>query len=153
MAAPVTIGVETPLQAEVSALLSEAGSVGARLYPAGEHRPIAPESLAVPGTRLLVSRIAGEAVGLCALIARGGGTIELKRLIVSAAARGAGVGSALVREAETEARRLGARIVVLEVGTRNVEARRLYRRAGFAPRDPFPPYRALPASLFLEKVL
>lgn len=153
MTATVTIGVESPRQDAVSALLAEADAVAVRLYPGARHRPVTPESLAAPGTHLLVARRASEVVGLCALIARGDGAIELKRLIVSAAIRGAGIGSGLVREAQAEARRLGARVVVLEVGDRNVEARSLYRRAGFTPRDPFPPYRASPASAFLEKAV
>ncbi len=47
----------------------------------------------------------------------------------------------------------GARVVVLERGDRTVEAPSLYRRAGFAPRDPFPPYRASPAGAFPEKAV
>ncbi|UHC16502.1 GNAT family N-acetyltransferase [Methylobacterium currus] len=153
MTAAATIGVETPLQEDVAVLLSLADAVAARLYPEAQRRPITPESLAVPGTPILVARIAGAAAGLRAVIEHGAGAVELKRMIVAAEARGRGVGSALVRGAETEARRLGARAIVLEVGSRNTEAQALYRRAGFTRRGPFPPYRALPVSLFLERAI
>ncbi|WP_143074597.1 acetyltransferase [Methylobacterium sp. ap11] len=42
---------------------------------------------------------------------------------------------------------------MLERGDRTVEALSLYSRAGFTPRDPFPPYRASTASAFLEKAV
>ncbi|OAS27654.1 GNAT family N-acetyltransferase [Methylobacterium platani] len=153
MTAAAIIEVETPLQEDVTALLAEAEAVAARLYPAAPRRPVTADSLAGSGIHLLVARIDGAALGLCAVIERGGGEVELKRLIVAARARGRGVGTALVRGAEAQARRLGAGRIVLEVGVGNVEARALYRRAGFAPRGPFPPYRALPVSLFLERAV
>lgn len=149
----LTVAAETPFQDDVTGLLSEAEAVAARLYPGTPRRAIAPEDLATPDVRVLVARIDGAAVGLCAVIARGDGAVELKRLIVAAAARGRGVGSALVRGAEAEARGLGAGRIVLEVGIGNAQARALYRRAGFVPRGPFPPHRALPVSLFLERIV
>jgi putative acetyltransferase len=153
MTTATTIDVETPAQEEVAALLARADAVAARLYPEALRRPITPESLAGAGTHVLVARVAAAAVGLRAVIARGAGGVELKRMIVAAQARGRGVGSALVRSTETEARRLGARAIVLEVGSRNTEAQALYRRAGFSRRGPFPPYRALPVSLFMERAI
>ncbi|MFH6784698.1 MULTISPECIES: GNAT family N-acetyltransferase [Methylobacterium] len=153
MTGAATIGVETPFQDEVTALLAEAETVAARLYPGVPRRAIGPESLSAPGIHVIVARIDGAAFGLCAVIERGGGEVELKRLIVAEGARGRGVGSALVQGAEALARRLGAGRIVLEVGVGNEEARALYRRAGFTPRGPFPPYQALPVSLFLERAV
>lgn len=98
-----------------------------------------------------MARVDGAALGLCAVIECGDGVVELKRLIVAGPARGRGVGAALVRGAEVEARRLGARVMMREVGCENREARALYRRAGFTPRGPFLLYRALPVSPFLER--
>jgi putative acetyltransferase len=153
MTTAATIGVETPFQDDVTALLAEAEAIAARLYPDVPRRPVGLETLAAPGTRLLVARSDGAALGLCAVIERGDGAVELKRLIVAGRARGRGIGSALVRGAEAEARRLGAGRIVLEVGVGNEAARALYARAGFAPRGPFPPHRALPVSLFLERAV
>lgn len=153
MTTAVTIEAETPVQNDVTTLLAEAEAVAARLYPGGPRRPITAESLAAPGIHVLVARIDGTALGLCAVIEHGGGEVELKRLIVAEHARGLCVGSALVRGADTQARRLGARLIVLEVGVDNREAQALYRRPGFTPRGPFPLYRALPVSLLLERAV
>lgn len=147
----VTTEVENPLQGEVAALLRQSDLVATRLYPGEYRRPITPESLAKPGTHLLVARLAGKAVGLCAVFERGSGEVELKRMIVDAEARGRGVGAALVRGVQGEAQRLGASTVVLEVGVHNVEAQALYRRAGFTTCEPFHPYEPSPISLFMER--
>lgn len=146
----VSVCVESPLQGEVAALLQQSDAVSARLYPGGHRHPLEPESLNKASTYLLVARLAGKAVGLCAIVERGGAEVELKRMIVDAQARERGVGAALVRGATTEARRLGARVIVLEVGVRNIEAQALYRKAGFVDREQFPPHAALPVSLFME---
>ena len=149
----VVVGVETPLQDEVAALVRQSDLVAARLYPGEYRRPITPESLAKPDTHLLVARLANKAVGLCAVFDHGAGEVELKRMIVDTEARGQGVGAALVRGVEAEARRLEAKLVLLEVGVRNTEAQSLYRRAGFTDRGPFAPYQPSPISLFMEKCI
>ncbi len=144
---------ESPLRDEIAALLRQSDAVASRLYPGEFRRAITPEALAKPGTHLLVARNGTEAAGCCALFNRGDGTAELKRMIVDGAARGQGVGFALLMGAETVARSLEAHTVMLEVGIRNIEAQALYRRAGYRPCDPFPPYQASPISLFLERRL
>jgi putative acetyltransferase len=98
-----------------------------------------------------MARYAGTAVGLCVVFERTDGTVELKRMIVKEGARGQGVGAALLHGAEAEARRLGAQAVLLEVGIRNTEAQRLYRRAGYEPCKPFLPYQPSTISLFLQR--
>ncbi len=153
MTLEVSVNIEAALQSEVSALLSQSDAVAAALYPGEYRRPITAQSLAGPGTHVLIARLAGSAVGLCVLFERGDGTTELKRMIVDAGARGAGIGMALLRRAEAQALALGARAMLLEVGTRNTEAQRLYRRGGYEPCEPFAPYSATPISLFMRRVL
>jgi GNAT superfamily N-acetyltransferase len=58
-------------------------------------------------------------------------TAELKRMYVDPALRGLGIGRNLVQALEAEARRLGARRLVLETGTRQAAALALYQRCGF----------------------
>lgn len=143
------VSVEQPLQTEISSLLKQSDAVAATLYPGEYRRPITAESLAKPDTHVIVARIAGRTAGLCVLFDRGDRSVELKRKIVDSDARGAGVGKALLRGAETHALKLGAETILLEVGTRNVEAQQLYRRAGFQICEPFSPYKATPISLFM----
>jgi len=144
---------ETPVQSEVIELLKQSDLVAAKLYPGEYRRPITAESLTRLGTTVLVARLAGKAVGLCVVFDRGDKTVELKRMIVDAGARGQGVGAALLRGALGEARQLAAAAVLLEVGICNIEAQALYRGAGFTDREPFPAYKTLPNSLFMERLL
>jgi putative acetyltransferase len=153
MAEVVIVGAEGPSQAGIADLLAQSDAIAARLYPGGRRCPTTPEALAELGTCLLVARWGGVAVGLCIVLERGDGTAELRRMIVDERVRRQGVGAALLRAAEAEARRLGAGALLLEVGTRNTEAQTLYGRAGYKARKPFPPHRALPTSLFLERRL
>jgi putative acetyltransferase len=88
---------EPPQQDTVAALLTQSDLVAARLYPGEYRRPITPEYLTKPGTHVLIARLHGTAVGLCVVFDRGDSTVELKRMIVDEAARGHGVGAALLR--------------------------------------------------------
>lgn len=149
----VTVGLENPRQTGVGLLLQQSDAVAASLYPGEFRRPLDPESLAAPGIHVLVAREGPVAVGCCALIQQGAGIAELKRMVVDAACRRQGVGTALLRAAETEALRLGIRLIRMEVGIRNTDGQALYRRAGFTERGPFGSYKPSPISLFLEKSL
>lgn len=62
---------------------------------------------------------------------------ELKRMYVADAARGMGVGRALLVALEDAARELGAKRLVLETGVRQPEAIGLYESAGFERIEPF----------------
>ena len=106
--------------------------------------------------RFFLARLDGFAVGC------GGVAVfddaEVKRMYTRPAARGRGVGKALLLRIEDEARGAGKSILRLETGTSQQEAIGLYERRGFRPRGPFGPYAAMPArnvetSLFFEKVL
>jgi putative acetyltransferase len=149
----VRVEAESPLQPEVARLLGQSDGVAARLYPGEYRRPITAEALAKPGAHVLIARYSGAAVGLCVIFERGDGTVEVKRMIVDEATRGRGVGTALLRSAHAEARKLGAHTALLEVGVRNTEAQALYRGAGYEVRGPFPPHDASPVSLFMELAL
>ncbi|WP_062070817.1 GNAT family N-acetyltransferase [Demequina sediminicola] len=59
------------------------------------------------------------------------GDLELKRLWVTAEARGLGVAKALMRAAEEAARRVGATRLVLETGLKQPEALGLYEYLGY----------------------
>ena len=80
---------------------------------------------------------------------------EIKSMHTAEAARGAGVGSALVRHIITEARSHGMRRLSLETGSWPyfLPARALYARHGFVECGPFGDYREDPNSVFMTLAL
>ena len=78
---------------------------------------------------------------------------EVKRMYVRTAARGRGIGGAILVALETEARVLGVSRLVLETGVRQPEALALYRRFGFDVIPPFGEYVESPLSVCMAKDL
>ncbi len=105
-----------------------------------------PGDYAPPGGRLLVACAEGLPVGVIALRpcpSLGAGVCEMKRLYVRPAARGMGIGWALVFRLLGEASEAGYRTMVLDTLPELAAAGALYARAGFSPRaryndDPHP---------------
>ena len=104
-----------------------------------------PGAYAPPGGALLLARGAG-CVGLRPIDAT---TCEMKRLYVSPAARGTGLGRRLAEEVVAEARRLGYTRMRLDTVPGMDAAQALYERLGFRE---IPPYRPnpIPGARFLE---
>jgi GNAT superfamily N-acetyltransferase len=75
----------------------------------------------------------GAPIGCGALRLLDPETAELKRMYVTPAMRGSGLGRRLVAALEAEARALGVRRLVLETGVRQAAALALYRATGFQP--------------------
>lgn len=100
-----------------------------------------PGSYAAPGGRLLLATHDGVPVGCVALRASSPSQSEMKRLYVRPAARGLGVGRALVSRVLGEARAIGYAEVVLDTFPTMIEAQRLYEQFGFRE---IPPYRPNP---------
>ena len=81
-------------------------------------------------------------------------TAELKRMYVSPALRGRGLGRRLVAALEAEARALGVRRLILETGIRQSAALALYRATGFQSIPLYGEYLRSPeTSICLGKVL
>ncbi|KND57992.1 acetyltransferase [Candidatus Paraburkholderia schumanniana] len=93
--------------------------------------------LTAPNGALIVARLRGAAIGCVALKLHGKSAAELKRMWVSASARGLGVGQRLLEEAERHARQSGAKAVRLETNKALSEAIGLYRRSGYVKVAPF----------------
>jgi len=91
-----------------------------------------------PSGQLLLADIDGVPVGCGSLRRLGGRELELKRLFVDAAARGRGVGRALVEALLKEAAAAGAELVRLDAGWYAREALALYRSLGFVETPPYP---------------
>ena len=78
---------------------------------------------------------------------------EVKSMFTLEAARGQGVGAALLRQLEDTAREHGLTSLKLETGDTLHAAHRLYERNGFTFCGPFGHYKDIPESLFMVKSL
>ena len=96
-----------------------------------------------------------ELVGVGALKRLSAEHGEIKSMHTVEAARGRGVGSALVRHIMAEARTRGMRRLSLETGSWPyfLAARALYARHGFMECGPFGEYREDPNSVFMTVAL
>lgn len=79
--------------------------------------------------------------------------VEIKRMYVTAAARGRGHARAMLARLEETARDAGARWLLLETGQRQPEAVQLYRSCGYQPVPPFGYYADRPLAIHLGKDL
>jgi putative acetyltransferase len=97
----------------------------------------------------------GELVGVGALKRLSAEHGEIKSMHTAEAARGRGVGSALLRHIMAEARARGMRRLSLETGSWPyfLPARALYARHGFVECGPFGDYREDPNSVFMTVAL
>lgn len=126
--AELTDDVSRPLIEALNAELS-----GAYPEPGATHFHVDAAETAPGRGAFLVVSVDGAAVGCGAVRLIDADTAELKRMYMSPAARGKGLGRRLVAALETEARALGARRLVLETGVRQASAIALYRATGFQP--------------------
>jgi putative acetyltransferase len=122
------------------------------LYPPSSNHLLDLAQLSQPNVRFFVARRAGAPLACGALrVERDYG--EVKRMYVVPAARGTGLGRAVLVRIEAQAAREGLRLVRLETGIHQAEALALYRRCGYADCGPFGEYRPDPLSRFMEKRL
>jgi GNAT superfamily N-acetyltransferase len=112
-----------------------------------------PEEVAPGRGAFLVATVDGEAVGCGAARLIDGGDAEVKRMYVVPEARNRGIGGAIVRALEAEARALGAHRLILETGVRQPEAQALYEREGFTRIEPYGEYVNHPLSVCMAKAL
>lgn len=96
-----------------------------------------PGKFAPPRGRLLLAMDGGKAAGCVALHDLGENVCEMKRLFVSPAFHGRGLGKALAMAVISEAKDLGYRRMRLDTGARQYEAQELYRRLGFRLINPY----------------
>ena len=97
--------------------------------------------------------IGDEPVGCGALRMLDADTGELKRMFVRPAWRGRGLSRRMLRHLEAEARRCGARRLVLETGTRLAASVALYESEGFREIGRFGEYAHSPLSHCMAKTL
>jgi putative acetyltransferase len=147
----VTIRREDPRQPGVRALIAASDAYMQALYPAASNHLVDVDVLASLDTVFLVARRNQSVLGTIAFRVIEPGHAEIKRLFVSAKARGCGLGRQLVVALENAARCQGITRLSLETGIRQPEAIGLYCSAGYRECQPFAEYNPDPLSLFMSK--
>jgi putative acetyltransferase len=80
-------------------------------------------------------------------------SVELKRMYVDSKIRSKGVGAAILTELEQWAKELNYNYVVLETGTKQPFAVRLYEKMGYQQISNFDPYQGNELSICFSKTL
>jgi GNAT superfamily N-acetyltransferase len=96
-----------------------------------------PGQYAPPSGDLLVAKVDGEAAGCVALRALDQSTLEMKRLYVRPAARGAGLGKLLIETAISIASQNGYSEMKLDTLASMATAQKLYGALGFVEIPPY----------------
>ena len=148
----LTVEPGDPRDPAASALLRASHALMESLFPPEDNFFLDIDALTAPHIAFFVARREGEVLGTAALADKQSYG-EVKSMFVSDAARGLGVGAALLDRLEAEARARGLPALMLETGNLLHAAHRLYARAGFTPRGPFGDYPNAASSLFMEKRL
>lgn len=150
----IRIAVETPLQDDVRALIQELNEALLLLTPREHCHHLTVEQMADERTTLFVARDeSGAALGCGALRRHPGDTAEVKRMYTRPAARGLGVGRAILGHIEAMARAEGFAKLALETGNNFDAALHIYRSAGFAECGPLLGYPGSAWTAFFVKEL
>ena len=99
--------------------------------------PTTAEAMRPPRGLFVLATLRGEPVGCGALKLHADGSAEVKRVWVSGAVRGAGLGRRLLRDLERRAVERGTTLLRLDTNATLVEAIALYRAEGWAEVPPF----------------
>ena len=134
------------------ALIEASHDLMRSLFKPEENHFLPIEALTAPDIRFFAAYEGQTPLGCGALHVKPGYG-ELKSVFVAEAARGRGIGAALLERLERTARDKGLPLVRLETGSLLAAAHRLYARHGYEPRGPFGDYAANETSLFMEKRL
>jgi putative acetyltransferase len=145
------IAVADPAEPGVRALVERQLEHGRAASPPEDAHALDVAGLGEPGITVFAARDGGEVVAVGALKELGPGQGELKAMHTAEAARGRGIGRAMLAHLLGEARRRGYRRVSLETGSMEAfaPARSLYLGTGFAACRPFGDYRESPNSVYL----
>lgn len=147
----MSVAFESPDQPEVIALIAELDAYQDTLYPPQSRHALDLASLKQPNVLFAVARDESACVAGCGAIVLKPEYGELKRMYVSPRRRGQGIAKELLAVLESEAARLGCKLLTLETGPLQPEALSLYASCGYAHRGPFGDYADDPLSVFMQK--
>jgi putative acetyltransferase len=151
----VTISVDDPRRPDVRALLGRHVAFALAQTPPEDSHALDVKALVEPGVTFFSYRRDGELLGVGALKELDRAHAEIKSMHTVEAARGQGIGRAMVEHLVGVARERGFRRVSLETGTGPAfaAARTLYAGAGFEPCDPFGDYRRTDNNFYMTLIL
>jgi putative acetyltransferase len=146
-----TIAPDDPRAGDVRELLARHLSYAGANSPPEDTHALDVDALADPAVTFFSFRVGGELLGVAALKRLDGEHAEIKSMHTAEAARGRGIGRALVDHLVELARARGHRRISLETGSGAAfaPARALYASAGFVPCEPFADYRPSPNSAYM----
>ena len=150
-----TIAPADPRDRPVRELIERQMTFGRSFTPPESAHALDVEQLVDPEIVLFAAREGGGVLGIGALKEIAAGHGELKTMHTAEAARGRGVGRAMLGRLLSEARRRGFRRVSLETGSADAfaPARALYEGAGFMRCEPFGSYKSSRHSVYLTLAL
>ena len=122
-------------------------------YPGALIHSIDPATFTASGGVFLVCYEGERPVACGALRRMAGGSFEVKRMFVLAAARRRGHARAILDALEARAVSRRGQVIRLETGDRQPEAIRLYESAGYHPIPSYGEYEGSPHSRCFEKRL
>jgi putative acetyltransferase len=150
----IVIERNTPHDPQASALLDASQGLMRRLFNPEENHFLSHDALAQPDVQFFTAREADSKTLLgCGAVKNCGDYGEVKSFFVTDAARGKGIGAALIRQIEDQARADELPLLRLETAELLAAACRLYERHGFTRRGPFGDYQDNGTSVFMEKPL
>ncbi len=156
----LVIQAERPDQPDVVAALGALDAYLATLYAPEDNHILDVQALLASDVVFLVAREGSRLLGTGAFRhmpaspeTEGRQYAEIKRMVVDPAARGRGIGAQMIAALEAAMQQAGCTLALLETGRDQVEAVRLYGRAGYRRRAAFGGYPDNGLSLFFEKSL
>ena len=150
-----TIALDDPRAADVRQLLERHLTFARSVTPPEDAHALEPDGLLDPSILFFSYRADGELLAVGALRHLDDDHAEVKSMHTVEAARGRGIGRAMLDHLLGVARERGYRRVSLETGAMDAfaPARSLYLNAGFVPTEPFGDYRESRNSVYLTLAL
>ena len=145
------IAVDDPRKPDVRALLERHRAFALGQTPPEHSFALDTDGLLDPAITFFSFRDSGRVLGIGAIRHLGPDHAEIKSMHTVAAARGRGIGRAMLIHLLGVARARGFRRVSLETGTTAAfsPARAMYQSAGFVPCGPFAGYQPSEDNLFM----
>lgn len=138
---------------EVTALIDEVQAEYVVRYGGPDATPIDPADFEPPGGVFLLGRLDGTAVACGGWRTHDATTAEIKRIFVTAGTRRRGLAGRILTELERTAAAAGMVRMILETGTAQPEALRLYEGRGYRPVPGFGYYKDAPLAVTLGRVI